>query len=99
MIQIVVLLTVKDKNCFEKFERKAIEIMKNYEGKLIVAFEPNKTDSTSKNIDEVHCLEFPSIDAFNKYRQDPSLLDMSGLRNKAILNTTIFVSAILKDYA
>ena len=99
MIQIVVLLEVKDKIFFEEFERNAIDIMKAYNGKLVSAFEPNKTKSSSQNIDEVHYLQFPSIEAFNNYRKDPKLLEMSELRSKAIINTTIYVSEVIKDYA
>ncbi len=99
MIEIVVLLEVKESNSFAEYERNAIKIMRNYGGKLIGAFEPNKTDSTTSHIDEVHYLQFPTIEAFNAYRNDPNLLVMSKLRNKAISNTTVYLSGKLKSYA
>jgi len=97
-IQIVVLLEVKDKISFEEFERKAINIMTSYDGKLISAFEPVESESTRSSIDEIHCLEFPNIEAFNNYRKDPELLELASLRNKAISNTIIYISERLKHY-
>jgi len=99
MILIVVLLEIKDKKFFEEFEKKAIDIMSHYDGKLVSAFEPSKTESTVNNFDEVHYLQFPDIDAFKNYRKDPKLSELAELRHKAILNTKIIVSEIIKDYA
>jgi len=99
MIEIIVILEIKDKIFFEEFERKAIDIMSNHDGKLISAFEPNETESTEKTVDEVHYLQFSDIQAFNNYRKDPKLLELSELRNKAILKTKIIVSEKFKNYA
>jgi len=98
MIQIVVLYEVKDKISFEKFKRKAINIMNNYGGKLISAFEPENNESTGNSIDEIHYLEFSNIEKFNNYRKDPELLELASLRNKAISNTIIYISKRLKHY-
>ena len=98
MIQVIVLLEVKDTNAFQQFERQAVKIMKRYEGKLVAAFEPDASESSSSNIAEIHYLQFPSIEAFKKYRGDPQHLELSELRKKAISNTTVFVSGSTKDY-
>ncbi len=98
MIQVIVLLEVKDTNAFQEFERQAVKIMKKYEGKLLAAFEPDASQSSSSNIAEIHYLQFPSIEAFKKYRADPQHIELSELRKKAISNTTAFVSGNTKDY-
>lgn len=98
MIKVIVLLEVKDPKALQLFERQAVKIMKKYEGKLVVAFEPDANESSSSNIAEIHYLQFPSIDAFKKYRADPQHLELSELRKKAISNITIFVSGNTKDY-
>ncbi len=92
MVKIIVTLEVKDRASFSMFEKQAIEIMGKYEGKLILAFEPNKEESTLLNIDEVHHLEFPNIKLFRSYRTSPELKALTGLRNKGISKTTVIVS-------
>jgi len=92
MIEIIVLLEVKDKVSFKEFESRAIKIMNKYNGKLVSAFRPNKEESTLRNIFEVHYLEFPDIDAFSSYKSDHEHNDLKELRNKAISKTSIIVS-------
>lgn len=72
--------------------------MNKYEGKLMAAFEPDASESSSSNIAEVHYLQFPNIEAFRKYRTDPQHIELAGLRDDAISNTTVFVSGNTKDY-
>ena len=92
MIQITVLLEIKDKALFKTFESKAIKVMEKYDGKLRLAYEPIKAESSLSNIGEVHYLEFPDIDAYKRYRRDPELEKLSGLRADSILKTNILVS-------
>ncbi len=98
MIQVIVLLEVKDPKAFQLFERQAVKIMKKHEGELVAAFEPDANESSSSSIAEIHYLQFPSIGAFKKYRADPQHPELSELRKKAISNTTVFVSGNTKDY-
>ena len=98
MIHIVVLLETKDADALHAFERQAVKIMKKYEGKLVTAFEPDSGESSSSDLAEIHILEFPDIEAFNKYRTDPHLRELSELRMKAISNISVFVSGTYKDY-
>ena len=93
MIHIIVLLESKDAEALQAFERQAFEVMKKYGGKLVTAFTPDASESSSSSIAEIHYLQFPGIDAFKKYRADPQHRELSELRKKAITNTTIFVSA------
>ena len=92
MVYIVVLLEVKDAELFRTFENAAIIIMKKYGGSLQVAFQPDENFSSSKNVDEVHQLQFPDIESFKRYRVDPELKELTELRIKAIANTTVLVS-------
>jgi len=92
MIQIIVLLEINDQASFRKFEAKAITIMGKYQGQLLSAFTPNKTESTLPKIDEVHCLQFPTLDAFKRYRRDPELKNLAELREKGLSKTTVLVS-------
>ena len=98
MIQVIVLLEAKDADALHTFEKQAIEIVKNHGGKLVAAFEPDARESSSSNITEIHYLQFPDIAAFRKYRADSQHRELSGLREKAISNTTFFVSGNIKDY-
>lgn len=98
MIQVVVLLEVIDAEAFQEFEKQAAKIMNDYKGKLLAAFEPDASESSSSSITEIHYLQFPSIEAYKQYRADPQHRTLSELRKKAISNTTIFVSGATKGY-
>ncbi len=92
MIEIIVLLEVKNEDSFKEFESRAITIMQKYNGRLISAFKPNESESTLANIFEVHYLEFPDLDAFNHYKSDPEHNELKALRNHAISKTSVIVS-------
>lgn len=98
MIQIIALIEVKDRTAFQEFEAKAMKIMAKYEGRLLAAFEPNADESSPSSIGELHYLQFPSIEAFKKYRSDPLLTEMTELRQQAISNITIHVSGKFRYY-
>ena len=68
MIQIVVILEVKDRESFMQFETAALEVMKEHGGVLISAFEPDPVESSPSKVEEVHIIQFPSLKAFRNYR-------------------------------
>ena len=96
MINILVTIEVNNFDLLATFERKAAEIMGLHGGEIVRAFE------TSREIDgsgqEVHLLEFPSEDAFMKYRSDFRLSEHAELREKAIKSMTVIQSSVLKSY-
>ena len=98
MIHIVVILEVKDREAFKQFEDTALAVMKEHGGKLISAFEPDPIESSPSNVEEVHILQFPSIEALRNYRVDSRLKERSWLRNKAISQTTVYVSGKMLSY-
>ena len=98
MIEIIVLLEIKDPVSFKTFEERAIKIMKRYQGQLLSAFDVDEAMTSIANIGEVHILRFPDRQAFENYRADPDLENMSELRDRAILNTRIIVSDKFQDY-
>ncbi|PCI78023.1 MAG: hypothetical protein COB20_06985 [SAR86 cluster bacterium] len=100
MITIVALLTIRDADAFDRFERQAIAIMEAYDGRLDSAFRPGVADSkAAPHVDEIHVLKFPDLDSFNRYRNDDKLLSLATLREKAISQSTVYVSTIEVDYA
>ena len=98
MIDIVVLLKIRDRALFQEFETEALSILKTYNGELITAFEPVQDDTASDSVDEVHCLRFPDMNSLNRYRADPLLASLSELRSHAIAETRVLVSANHKNY-
>lgn len=100
MITIVALLSVRDADAFDQFERQAAEIMKAYGGRIDSAFRPGVTDSeAAQPVDEIHVLKFPDHKAFDRYASDDKLLALAPLREKAIRQSTVYVSATEVDYA
>lgn len=98
MIKIVVILQVRDWEAFNEFEAQAIPIMKSHGGELLAAFESETSAADAENI-EVHYLQFPTLDSFHAYRNDPTLNALSELRSKAIASTDLYVSRREKSYA
>lgn len=98
MPSIVALLTIRDRDAFDKFERQAVAIMKLYGGVLDTAFRPKESDAEPR-VDEVHVLKFPDLDAFERYKADATLLSLAALRSQAISNTVVYVSGEDKHYA
>ncbi len=96
MIQILVTLEVKDFLKLDEFETQAVKQMAKYDGVLITAFETARSDKGSGK--EVHVLQFPSVEAFNSYKADDVMAELSDLRSQAIAKTKVEVSSCLKMY-
>jgi len=99
MITIVALLTIRDPDAFDQFERQAAVIMNSHGGRIDSAFRPSTAAMPTPNVDEVHVLKFPDHTAFDRYRSDENLLALSTLRQKAISQSTVYVSATEVDYS
>lgn len=99
MINVIAVLEVRDKEAFAEFESRAMLVLRSHGGELISAFESDPNFSSSSANKEIHYLQFPSIEEFTNYRNDPELATLSELREKAISSTEIFVSDKLKDYS
>jgi len=92
MINIIVFLEIKDQIKFHSYEKQAIQIMKKYQGVLLSAFKPDDNQSVLQNIDEIHCLQFPDIESFQKFREDSEILKLQELREQGIRQSSIIVS-------
>jgi uncharacterized protein (DUF1330 family) len=100
MITIVALLTIRDADAFELFERQAAVIMEAYGGRIDSAFRPAVTDSAAaQRVDEIHVLKFPDHEAFYRYKDDKKLHALATLKEKAIRQSTVYVSAIEVDHS
>lgn len=100
MITIVALLSIRDADAFDQFEVQAATIMKAHGGRIDSAFRPRVTGSeAAQRVDEIHVLKFPDHGAFDRYRSDDKLLALATLREKAITQSTVYVSATEVDYS
>ena len=99
MMTIVVLLSIRSEEAFQRFEHQAIAIMAEYGGKLDSAFRPSLSDPLpSAGVDEVHILKFPDQEAFERYKADARLVPLTALREEAIISTTVYASMRELDY-
>jgi uncharacterized protein (DUF1330 family) len=73
---------------FEAFEVRAFQIMARH-GAEIVRIEQDHAQVLRDGPHETHVLRFPSREAFDAYRVDPELLEMSNLRAACILRTEV----------
>lgn len=96
MFQVLVKLAVKDFSLLAQFEKQAVMRMKEYQGRVVTAFETvHRVDGTGE---EIHVLEFPSAQAFAEYRNDKVLSQLVALREQAIAATEVTVSSKIKSY-
>ncbi len=91
MIDVIVLLTIKDTSSFRKYEKAALSRLPAHGGSLVAAFEPEPSADVTA-VDEIHYLRFPDTRAYKNFRNDKTLSDLSDLRSMAISNTTIYTS-------
>ncbi len=98
MLDIVVIMKVRNRELFIQFEKEAFRIMGTHGGELLSAFVPDPGLSSTSDFDEVHYLRFPSQQAFSAYRADPALTGMADLRSQAISDTEIYVSGKKLSY-
>ena len=96
MINILVTLEIKNFTLLSELENKAVQFMHSHSGCIVKAFETKRNDDNSGQ--EIHLLEFPSMDAFDAYRSDSVLLQYAALRNEAIESTSIIISDKSKEY-
>ena len=98
MFTIVALLTIRDAEAFQRFERQAIAIMAEHGGLLDSAFRPRAAADGQPPVDEVHVLKFPDEESFERYRLDARLTALAELRATAISATTIYLADREIDY-
>lgn len=96
MINILVIIQVKNFNALEEFEYQANKIMQDHGGKIAMAFESQRNPDDSG--EEIHILEFSSMDGFNSYKIDERLHALYTLRQSAITSADVKVSKKLKLY-
>ena len=96
MHKILAILQVRDFDALDIFERKASDIMSDYNGKIVTAFETSRNEDGSG--EEVHLLEFQTKEGFANYKNDERHLALKNLREKAILDTEVKVIQNQKSY-
>ncbi len=90
-LTLVVLLYV-DRNRqedFERFEAAAARVMSRHGGAIErrIGFRRGNDPSQPH---ELHVVTFPDAEALERYRNDPDVQAMAGLREKAILKTVVW---------
>jgi uncharacterized protein (DUF1330 family) len=75
----------------ERFEDAAARIMSRYGGRIERRI-PLERAGGPDQPDEVHIVTFPDRGSFDRYRQDPEIQALAGLRERAIRRTTVWHS-------
>lgn len=98
MIQIIALLHAT-KNGIEglrTFESKVIPILREHKGKLISAsYNDNKTEDEP---DEVHVIQFPSIENFEAYKSDARVVELASLKSEMISKMDVLITNMFYEY-
>ena len=98
MIQIIALLhaTKNGRKGLREFESKVIPILREHKGNLISAsYNENKTVSEP---DEVHVIQFPSIENFEAYKSDVRVVELASLKSEMISKMDVFITNMFYEY-
>lgn len=98
MLQVVVILYAGDygRQGIRDYESKVISILNEHQGVLVSACAvDNQGDDPP---DEIHIIQFPSMEEFNLYKSDPRVTALSALREKVIRKTEIYFSETFHNY-
>ena len=98
MIQIIALLYASENEIegLREFESKVIPILREHEGKLISA--SSNEDKTLNEPDEIHVIQFPSIEEFNAYKIDLRVVELSSLKSKMIKKADVYITNNFYQY-
>ena len=97
MHKLLAILQVRDFDALDEFERKASEIMSDYQGKIVAAFETVRNEDGSG--EEVHLLEFQTEEDLTSYSNDARYQALKSLREIAIFSTEVKIKLQEKSYS
>ena len=82
---------------FHQYEQKAAAIMMDYGGALeqTITEEPARPGELAR---EIHVVSFPDWEAFERYRADPGLLALAGMRSASIAHTELLIGRDGPEY-
>ncbi|MGB0880462.1 MAG: hypothetical protein ACPGTO_07840 [Polaribacter sp.] len=94
MIYITQLIFIKQgkEKTFLEFEKLAIPLMENYNGKIIYRLRPSKNDFIQNNKEtpyEIHFISFESEEDLAKFMNDDNRLKFIHLKNDSIKSTLL----------
>jgi hypothetical protein len=98
MIQIIALLYASENGMkgLREFESRAIPILREHRGALISAsFNDNKSACEP---DEIHVIQFPSLETFEAYKSDSRLIDLASLKARMIRKMDIYITNDFHQY-
>lgn len=98
MIQLIVLLYASQHGIdgLRKFESKVIPILREHGGTLISA--SSKQDHTSNEPDEIHVIQFPSMNEFNAYKNDARVITLRAEKEKMIQKMDLYMTNTFHSY-
>lgn len=96
MFKLLVMIDVKNFLKFEAFEKEAADIIAEYQGRILAAYEIARDPSGSGK--EVHLVEFPDRQAYENYRKDQRFDFLNSLRDDAISAVQLFDVIAEKNY-
>lgn len=97
MIQIIALIYAGKRGLegLREFETKALSILREHSGSLVSA---STSPDISAGPDEIHVIQFPSMDCFEAYKSDARLAELSSLRQEVISKVEIHITSEFHAY-
>ena len=98
MIQIIALLYASDSGLagLRAFESQAIPILREHGGQLISA--STNLDRAAGEADEIHVIQFPSVDAFEAYKNDQRVIDLRSYKETMISKMEVHITNSFHEY-
>lgn len=103
MIQIIAFIYAGSRGVagIREYETKALSILKQHAGVLLSASSCSNASQTdqAKQPDEIHVIQFPDIAAFESYKADPGLAELTALRSTCISRTELYITDCFHEYS
>ncbi|GLR69577.1 DUF1330 domain-containing protein [Agaribacter marinus] len=98
MIQIIALLYagINGVEGLRAFESQVIPILREYNGTLISA--SYNANEPAGEPDEIHVIQFPSVESFEAYKNDDRIVNLSALKAKMIRKMDIYITTAFLQY-
>ena len=99
MLQIIALLYASENGLtgLREFEAKVIPILREHGGKLISA--STNLSRAAGEPDEIHVIQFPSVTAFEAYKNDQRVVDLASFKKKMISKMEVHVTNSFHEYS
>ena len=92
-VYIIVQISITDRDAYNKYQSRFLDVFKKFKGKLLAADEKPQTVEGVWERDKVILIEFPDEDTFRDWALSPEYLEISKDRHAGSNGTVLLVQS------